>query len=95
MHGRFWKIAMLLSFILMAAVVCFGFKAMSNISTGKDMSADLPPAVVNLGRKAMNIASPVLNKLGIVGDVRPTEIVKQKLNEAGAALGDATRTLTQ
>lgn len=95
MHGRFWKIATLLSFVLMAVVVCFGFKAMSNISSGKDMSAGLPPAIVNYGRKAMDLASPVLNKLGIVGDVRPTEVVKQKLNEAGAAVNEATRMLTQ
>ncbi|MBQ6759750.1 MAG: hypothetical protein IJP42_11820 [Selenomonadaceae bacterium] len=95
MHGRFWKIATLLSFILIAVVVCFGFKAMSNISAGKDMSTGLPPAIVNYGRKAMDLAKPVLDKLGIVGDVRPTEIVKEKLQAAGAAVNEATRNFTQ
>ncbi len=43
----------------------------------------------------MDLAKPVLDKLGIVGDVRPTEIVKDKLNEASAAVNEATRKLTQ
>ena len=94
MHGSFWKIAMLLSVLLVAAVLCFGLKSINNIASGKNQST-LPPAVVNYGRKAMDLASPVLNKLGIVGDVQPTEIVKQKLNEAATAVNEATRTLTR
>ncbi|MBQ3434401.1 MAG: hypothetical protein IJQ01_02125 [Selenomonadaceae bacterium] len=95
MHGSFWKIAMLLSVLLVAAVICFGFRSMNNIASGKSQSIQLPPAIVNYGRKAMDLAKPVLDKLGIVGDVRPTEIVKEKLQAAGAAVNEATRNFTQ
>ncbi|MBQ3444786.1 MAG: hypothetical protein IJG33_16260 [Selenomonadaceae bacterium] len=95
MHGRFWKIAMLLSVLLVAAVICFGFRSMNNIASGKSQSIQLPPAVINLGRQAKGLANQALSALGIADNVRPTEIVKEKLQAAGAAVNDATRNLTQ
>lgn len=95
MHGSFWKIAMLLSVLLVAAVICFGFRSINNIASGKSQSIQLPPAVVNLGRQAMGLANQALRTLGIADNVRPTEIVKEKLTEAGVAVNEATRKLTQ
>ena len=85
MFSRFGKIVTLLSVLLMAAVICFGFKTMSNVSSGKSQSIQLPPAIVSFGRQAM----------GIIRQVQPTEAVKHKLNEAGSVLNDVTKSLTQ
>lgn len=86
MHGRFWMIAMLLSVLLVAVVLCFGFRSINNISSGKSQSfIQLPPEVVSYGRKAMNFLK----------QAPATEVVKKKLTEAGVAVNEATRKLTQ
>ena len=95
MFSNFWKIAMLLSVLLVAVVLCFGFRSMNNIASGKSQSIQLPPAVVSIGRQAMGLANQALSSLGIADNVRPTEVVKEKLYDAAAAVNDATKNLTQ
>ena len=92
MFGKFGKIVTVLSIVLMALVISFGFKSMSAISSGKSQSSiHMPAVLVEWGRSAVNF----LNELGIEVPAHPTEIVKQKLQQAGSTLNDATNALTR
>ena len=92
MFGKFGKIVTLLSIVLMALVISFGFRSMSEISSGKSQSSiQMPAVLVECGRSSINF----LNELGIDIPAQPTEIVKQKLQQAGSAVSDATKALTR
>ena len=93
MFSNFWKIAMLISVLLVAVVLCFGLRSINNSASGKSQSIQLPPAVVSIGRQAIGFANQTLRSLGVAGNTRPTEVVKEKLTEASIAVNEATKNI--
>ncbi|MBR2774368.1 MAG: hypothetical protein IKD73_05185 [Selenomonadaceae bacterium] len=98
MGKKFYILALLFSFLLMAFVITFGFKSMSGI---KDGNSSIPTlnTIEKYGNKAMAMIKgftyPILEKLGIDTRIDPRETVKHELERATSAVNDATKELTR
>jgi len=98
MSKKFYVVALLVSFLLMAAVITFGFSSMNGIKDGNSSVPTLS-TIENYGRKAMamikSVTYPVLEQLGIDTRIDPRETVKHELEKASSTLNEATKSLTQ
>ncbi len=98
--NKFFIIATLCSFVLLAIVLSIGFNSFGNMSNGN--ASQNSSTIVRYANKAMatvkSVASPVLEKIGVnVNSIHanPTDALKQELQKAGAAINEATKNLTQ
>ena len=98
---KFFIFAVLFSFLLAAAVVCYGFKSFSNMSNGGSQMMNTS-TLTNYGRKiivsAKRTMNSVLDKFGINiqgGISKPTDRVEEELKGAADSLNTTINTLKQ
>lgn len=84
MRSRFWIVATVLSFLLLALVLSFGLRKFEDMKNGSDQSSfGLPAVVKTYGYKAMNSTAELTNE------------ITWKLKAASMAVGDAVKAITQ
>ena len=96
--SKFHVAAILFSFLLLAGIICFGFKSMNSLKDGNSLVPTLS-TIENYGRRAMatikSVTYPVLEQLGIDTRIDPRDTVKHELEKASSTLNEATKSLTQ
>lgn len=103
MFSKYWRFAMLFSFLLLALVICIGFNTMNGISSGNNQPMFAGASkLINYGRIAFRVmtyvASPVLNRLGFEIEGKFVEVsneIHQQVEEAAWSLEETKRKLTQ
>lgn len=96
MRNKFLIIATLVSFLLLATVLAFGFKIMGGMAKGEGMQMPSVSMFTTYGRKALiaatDFASPILHTFGINldGSNAPDEVTRH-IEKAGAAVDDALK----